>query len=98
MKITRNRIREIVKETLDKKLVEQEPRQTSAGSQVDREMKKAANIDRAMSQVDTEKEFTEHLSKMIQQAMGGMKNKNLARQVFRKWAQGLINNKEFWGS
>mgnify|MGYP001208838029 CR=1 FL=1 len=98
MKITRKRIREIVKETLDKKLVEQEPRQTSAGAQVDREMRKG-NVDRAMSQVDTQREFEEHLNKMMQQAMLGMKkNKNLARQVFRSWAQDLINNKEFWGS
>ena len=97
MKITRNRIREIVKETLDKKLVEQEPRQTAAGSQVDREMNKG-NVDRAMSQVDTQREFEEHLNKMIKQAMGGMKNKTLARQVFRSWAQDLMNNKEFWGS
>mgnify|MGYP003119422406 FL=1 len=79
-------------------MVEQEPRQTSAGAQVDREMRKG-NVDRAMSQVDTQREFEEHLNKMMQQAMLGMKkNKNLARQVFRSWAQDLINNKEFWGS
>jgi predicted ABC-class ATPase len=98
MKITRKRIREIVKETLDKKLVEQEPRQTSAGAQVGRELGKATNLKTKMQQVDTQKEYIEQLNDLVKLAKQGMKNPRQAQQFFRQWATKIANDEEFWGS
>jgi len=53
MKITRKRIREIVKETLNKRLVEQEPPETAAGKAIGRQMKKATGLDQALDQMST---------------------------------------------
>ncbi len=81
-KITRNRIREIVKETLDKKLVEQEPPQTAAGKNIDRQMKKATGLDQALGQMSTRDHAVE-LKKAIEMITSKMKPEQ-AKLALRK--------------
>jgi len=96
MKITKQRIREIVEETLSKRIEEQEPQQTSAGRQVDKQLAKAVNLDKAMDLVNTPEKYIEHLNKMIKLGTQGMDNKTQARSIFQKWASQTLRNKDFW--
>ena len=84
MKITKNRIREIVKETLDKKLVEQEPEQTSStGREMDRQMDKAVGLDRAIAQITTAPKYATELKKAIKRLSQNM-DPSTAKSVLRK--------------
>ncbi len=84
MKITKNRIREIVKETLDKKLVEQEPEQTSSTSrEMDRQMDKAVGLDRAIAQITTAPKYATELKKAIKRLSQNM-DPSTAKAVLRK--------------
>tara|TARA_R110002020_G_scaffold164816_15_gene351847 strand:+ start:751 stop:1038 length:288 start_codon:yes stop_codon:yes gene_type:complete len=88
MKITKNRIREIVKETLDKKLVEQEqeqePEQTSStGREMDRQMDKAVGLDKAIAQITTAPKYATELKKAIKRLSQNM-DPSTAKSVLRK--------------
>ena len=90
MKITKNRIREIVKETLDKKLVEQEqeqeqePEQTSStGREMDRQMDKAVGLDKAIAQITTAPKYATELKKAIKRLSQNM-DPSTAKAVLRK--------------
>ena len=94
MKITRNRIREIVKETLDRKLVEQEPEQTSSTSrEIDRQMNKAVGLDRAIEQVKTPQKYAVELKKAIVRLSKNMEP-NTAKTVLRKVVQDILGGEE----
>ena len=78
--------------------IEQEPRQTSAGAQVSRELGKATNLKTKIQQVDTQQEYLEQLNNLVSVAKEGMKNPRQAQQFFRQWATKIVNDDEFWGS
>jgi len=82
MKITRDRIREIVKETLDKKLVEQE-QVSSTSREMDRQMDKAVGLDKAIAQITTAPKYATELKKAIKRLSQNM-DPSTAKSVLRK--------------